>query len=53
DPDEPRYCICNDVSWGTMIACENDDCEKEWFHLPCVGLEQIPPRRIKWYCPDC
>jgi hypothetical protein len=24
DPDEPRYCICNDVSWGTMIACENN-----------------------------
>ncbi|KAK5278689.1 hypothetical protein LTR16_008359, partial [Cryomyces antarcticus] len=25
DPDEPRYCICGDVSWGTMIACENDE----------------------------
>ena len=23
DPDEPRYCICGDVSWGTMVACEN------------------------------
>ena len=23
DPDEPRYCICNDVSWGEMVACEN------------------------------
>lgn len=25
DPDEPRYCVCGDVSWGTMIACDSDD----------------------------
>lgn len=54
DPDEPRYCLCGDVSWGTMIACDNEDnCEKEWFHLSCVGLDGMPPRRTKWYCPDC
>ncbi|KAF2416197.1 hypothetical protein EJ08DRAFT_644031 [Tothia fuscella] len=53
DPDEPRYCLCGDVSYGTMIACENEDCEIEWFHLACVNLEAIPPRRVKWYCPDC
>ncbi|KAF2486444.1 hypothetical protein BDY17DRAFT_315251 [Neohortaea acidophila] len=54
DPDEPRYCICGDVSWGTMIACDNEEnCEKEWFHLSCVGLQDLPPRRTKWYCPDC
>jgi hypothetical protein len=28
-------------------------CEKEWFHLECVGLDEIPPRTTKWYCPDC
>ena len=53
DPNEPRYCLCGDVSWGTMIACDNDDCEKEWFHLSCVALDDLPPRRTKWYCPDC
>ncbi|PMD36509.1 hypothetical protein L207DRAFT_600570 [Hyaloscypha variabilis F] len=53
DPDEPRYCLCNRVSFGTMIGCENNDCEKEWFHLECVGLSEIPPRTTKWYCPDC
>jgi hypothetical protein len=51
-PDEPRYCICNDVSFGTMISCDNQ-CEKEWFHLECVGIKEIPPRRQKWYCPEC
>ena len=25
DPDEERYCICGDVSWGTMIACDDKD----------------------------
>ncbi|KAH8595560.1 hypothetical protein B0O99DRAFT_686551 [Bisporella sp. PMI_857] len=53
DPDEPRYCLCNRVSFGTMIGCENNECEKEWFHLECVGLTDIPPRTTKWYCPDC
>jgi len=28
-------------------------CEKEWFHLECVGLTQIPGKATKWYCPDC
>lgn len=25
DPDEPRYCICGDVSHGSMIACDNQN----------------------------
>ena len=25
DPSEPRYCICNQVSYGEMVACDNDD----------------------------
>ncbi|KAF5010072.1 hypothetical protein FDECE_3751, partial [Fusarium decemcellulare] len=25
DPDEPRYCLCNRVSFGTMIECDNVD----------------------------
>jgi hypothetical protein len=25
DPNEPRYCLCGDVSFGTMICCENPD----------------------------
>ena len=30
DPNEPRYCICGDVSWGDMICCENNEvCPKE------------------------
>lgn len=28
-------------------------CEKAWFHIGCVGLEDMPGRRDKWYCPEC
>ncbi|ORY56094.1 uncharacterized protein BCR38DRAFT_119853 [Pseudomassariella vexata] len=42
DADELRYCYCNGVSYGEMVACDADDCEKEWFHLGCVGLKSAP-----------
>ncbi|KAL2105743.1 hypothetical protein VUR80DRAFT_7808 [Thermomyces stellatus] len=52
--DEARYCLCNRVSFGTMIECDNaDNCKAEWFHLECVGLSDIPARTTKWYCPEC
>ncbi|XP_052778965.1 inhibitor of growth protein 3-like [Mya arenaria] len=51
DPNEPRYCLCNQVSYGEMVGCDNDDCPIEWFHYPCVGLTQAP--KGKWYCPQC
>lgn len=25
DPNEPRYCLCNQVSYGEMVACDNED----------------------------
>ncbi|KAM0436796.1 hypothetical protein ACHAPT_002507 [Fusarium lateritium] len=82
DPDEPRYCSCNRVSFGLMIQCDNVDvsgssttpshsstpasrqttkkqltrkqnCKEEWFHLECVGLNEVPARTTKWYCPEC
>ncbi|RPA80993.1 hypothetical protein BJ508DRAFT_415024 [Ascobolus immersus RN42] len=53
DPDEPRYCICNGVSYGQMVACDSETCEKEWFHLECVGLAQAPKGKAKWFCQDC
>lgn len=42
DADEPTYCYCNNVSYGEMVACDADGCEKEWFHLACVGLKVAP-----------
>ncbi|TFK52000.1 hypothetical protein OE88DRAFT_1658747 [Heliocybe sulcata] len=51
NPDEPRYCFCNQVSYGEMIACDNEDCEREWFHYGCVDLT-VPPRG-RWFCREC
>ncbi|XP_061696810.1 inhibitor of growth protein 1 isoform X1 [Syngnathoides biaculeatus] len=51
DPDEPTYCLCEQVSYGEMIGCDNDECPIEWFHFSCVGLHHKP--KGKWYCPKC
>lgn len=42
DENEPLYCYCNGVSYGEMVACDADDCPREWFHLECVGLKIAP-----------
>ena len=49
--NEPTYCICHDVSYGQMVACDNDECPNEWYHFDCVGLK-APPRG-KWFCQVC
>jgi len=51
DPDEPTYCLCDQVSYGEMIGCDNDLCPIEWFHFNCVQLSCKP--KGKWYCPKC
>ncbi|XP_033124867.1 inhibitor of growth protein 3-like [Anneissia japonica] len=51
DPNEPRYCICNQVSYGEMVGCDNPNCPIEWFHYGCVGI--LNPPKGKWYCPQC
>lgn len=42
EDSEPRYCYCNQVSYGEMVACDMDSCAREWFHLDCVGLTKAP-----------
>ncbi|KAJ8269669.1 hypothetical protein COCON_G00122760 [Conger conger] len=51
DPNEPTYCLCDQVSYGEMIGCDNEQCPIEWFHFSCVGLTYKP--KGKWYCPKC
>lgn len=50
--DATRYCICNGLSYGDMIACDDEACETEWFHCVCVGITGDPPEG-KWYCDAC
>jgi inhibitor of growth protein 3 len=49
--DTKVYCTCRSVSHGDMVACDNENCEFEWFHWKCVGLTREPVG--KWYCPQC
>lgn len=51
DPDEPTYCLCDQISFGEMILCDNDLCPIEWFHFSCVSLTTKP--KGKWFCPNC
>jgi len=51
DPNEPTYCVCQQVSYGEMIGCDNQDCPIEWFHFGCMDLSHKP--KGKWYCPKC
>ncbi|PPQ69443.1 hypothetical protein CVT25_004835 [Psilocybe cyanescens] len=49
--DNKTYCFCDRVSYGEMIACDAKGCEKEWFHLACIGLTVPPDGR--WFCDSC
>ncbi|KAI1334739.1 inhibitor of growth proteins N-terminal histone-binding-domain-containing protein [Xylariaceae sp. FL0016] len=51
DEEGKKYCLCQHVSYGDMVACDNDDCPYEWFHWNCVGLKSEPVGR--WFCPSC
>lgn len=49
--DETLYCLCQKVSFGDMVGCDNDDCEYQWFHYKCVGVTEEPAG--EWLCPIC
>ena len=50
DPEE-KYCYCQQPARGDMVACENEQCPLEWFHLECVHMTQVPDG--EWYCSNC
>ena len=49
---EPIYCLCRQVAFGEMIACDNIDCKTEWFHTACVSVSRsaLPD---SWMCAEC
>lgn len=50
DPNEPKYCYCGQGSFGEMIACDNESCSMEWFHLQCTGLRSVPGDNGEFCC---
>lgn len=53
DPNEPKYCYCQRGSYGEMVACDNEGCTKEWFHLGCTELREAPGEDESWFCREC
>lgn len=51
ESDDTKYCFCQRVSFGDMVACDNDNCHYQWFHWECVGIKEEPVG--DWLCPDC
>jgi inhibitor of growth protein 3 len=49
--DHRKYCTCRNVSYGDMVACDNDECPYEWFHWQCVGMTREPGG--EWFCGEC
>jgi hypothetical protein len=51
--DNRLYCYCHKPSDGEMVACDNEQCVNQWFHLSCTGLSTLPEESETWYCDDC
>lgn len=51
ESDDTKYCFCQRVSFGDMVACDNDECKYQWFHWECVGIKEEPVG--DWLCPAC
>lgn len=49
--DETPYCICQKMSYGDMVGCDNDECQYQWFHYKCVNVTEEP--KGEWLCPVC
>ena len=49
---EPSYCYCGGPEdAGDMIACDDDECKLQWYHLHCLKIQRVP--KGKWFCPEC
>ena len=49
DPNEPRYCLCNDVSYGDMVGCDNEDVSSLLLLPSCDNI--ITVKTIFFACP--
>lgn len=48
DPNEPRYCICNQVSYGEMVACDNAEVKTCRNEFSCVEFYKISFYSVRW-----
>ncbi|KAI5859380.1 hypothetical protein GGS23DRAFT_586183 [Durotheca rogersii] len=64
DPEEPRYCLCNRVSFGTMIQCDNVDvsaretsvtpaCEDDKTRNKRLTAPRVQNCKQEWFHLEC
>lgn len=54
DPDDDKlYCFCGNYNFGEMIGCDGPECETEWFHFACVGIDPRAKPEGSWFCENC
>lgn len=53
--EEPRYCLCNRVSFGTMIQCDNVDVSKTTSSHKCDNILTRKKQNCKqeWFHLEC
>jgi len=51
ESDDTKYCICQRVSYGDMVACDNEWCPYQWFHWACINMTKEPTG--DWLCFHC
>jgi len=48
------WCLCRGPEGlDDMVACDNENCVVQWFHLRCVGLSEAPSASEPWLCATC
>ena len=50
-----NFCYCLRPEHGTMVGCDNPQCEREWFHLDCTEFKfkPLPSAAQPWLCILC
>ena len=51
DPNEPTYCLCNQVSFGAMIGCDNEEAIHSisiFILIPVIVRNRVVPLRLRW-----
>ena len=43
----PTYCYCNRPEFGRMLACDNQDCAIEWFHIEHDSQRKVVLSRLQ------
>ncbi|EEB05495.2 hypothetical protein SJAG_00510 [Schizosaccharomyces japonicus yFS275] len=48
---EQNGCYCDGQEFGQVVYCSNTNCERHWFHLACLHMEDYPSKQ--WICDRC